>query len=206
MKFRIIQTAFCAVIISALALTGCSERTNEQRYETPADDPAVESSGESTTSSEESTTNSEMSSVDPEPESSGESTVSSSEYVPDELSWRTVPNDELWLDRQILETVEQDRLCAMVDLDLDEEALREEYNELYPNIGENPYHWFRFLCDRGEQIVREFMSDYDLNYEDYEVGRSWSEFSGELNKDTVSMILDDPRVYGILYYPTGFYF
>lgn len=186
MKFKFIKTDgyavfACSVIISALALTGCSERTNEQRYESPADDTTIESNGEGTVSSEDSTASSEES-----------ETSSSDESQP----------DEMLLDQQLLETVEKEKLCVRVYLHMDEEALREEYNEIYPDIGDD--RWYTFLSNRGEQMLREFMSDYDINYEDFSVLSSMARIAGELDRDTVSLMLSDPRVSEIYYYPAGF--
>ncbi len=68
MKFKFIRSAgyavcACFVIISALAFTGCSRLENEQRYESPADDPTIESNEGGMVSSEDSTASSEDSTV-----------------------------------------------------------------------------------------------------------------------------------------------
>lgn len=188
MKFKFIKTDgyavfACSVIISALALTGCSEKTNEQRYESPVNDSTIESNGEGMVSSKDSTASSE--------EGATSSRDESQSY-------------EVRLDQQLLETVEKERLCVRVYLRMDEEALREEYNEIYPDIGDNSHYWYSFLSNRGEQMLKNFMTDYDINYEDFSVLSSMARIAGELDKDTVSLMLNDPRVSEIYYYPAGF--
>ncbi len=174
----------CAAMMSALALTGCSERTNEQRYESPADDTTIESNGEGTVSSEDSTASSEES-----------ETSSSDESQP----------DEMLLDQQLLETVEKEKLCVRVYLRMEVEALREEYKEKYPNIAENDQYWVKFFGNRGEQIIKEFVRDHNIDYESIQpVGVFNCSFCHEFDKDTVSLMLNDPRVSEIYYYPAGF--
>lgn len=187
-NLRATATAF--LLINALLLSGCAEQT-------PA--PGMDTSLELTESNFEYSLNerSEMSVADSSPENiSEDSTSSDNEYQP----YKT----EIFLDQQYLKTVEKGRLHVCVNLWLDDEALRKEFNEIYTDIGDDPIHWFRFLCDRGEQIVRDFMLDYNINYEDFSVLRSNALFNGVLDKDTVSLMLNDLRVTEIVYYPTGF--
>lgn len=179
----------CTVIMSVFAVTGCSEMANDQN-ETPAGDSSIESTGEY--SSEHSEVPVESSSTE---STDGYSTSSDNEYQ---------PYEEKYVDQQYLGTLEQDILDVDVNLCIDEEALRAEYEEKYPDLADNYDYWGRFLIDRGEQIIREFVSDYNINYEELKsVLRMGGTFRYELDKDTISSMLNDSRVATILYYPGG---
>ena len=185
MNFKAIKTMFsaiwwCAIVASVFALAGCSEKENG-RYEMP-----------SCESNEEYSTNSEMPSADSPSETISEDQTNSDEHQ----SYK-----EFRLDQQLLKTVEQEKLYVKLDLRMDDEAIRNEYENKYPNLLEDNYHWFSFLCKSGDKIIRELVSDYNIAYDDLtDVLDFTACFCCELDKDTVSSLLDDPRVYEIVYF------
>lgn len=138
-----------------------------------------------------------MSSADPSPESTDEnSTSSSDEYQ---------PYQEIYLDQQYLETLEQDRLYVRVCLYMDDEAIRADYEKKYPELVGTEVYWnylSRFFSNRGEQMIKDFVSDYNIAYEELEehMFKMGGSFKYELDKDTISTMLNDTRVAEIIYY------
>lgn len=195
MSLKLIKAVVCvcAVIIQAFTLSGCSNNANEP-YEAPSDSSSVESTGEF--SSEDSAISSEQ--------STASSDASSSKPVP----WDTNEKyPEVFLDHQILDFFEEDSLKVKVQLHCDHEAIRAKYEEKYPKLVENQYYWNRFQFNKYEQILRDFLLDYGLNYEElerlYRLSHICTYFDYELDKGTISLMLDDARVRSITYYPNG---
>lgn len=113
--------------------------------------------------------------------------------------------EEVFLNQQLLESIEQDRLYVMVNLHIDEEALRAEFEERYPELAEDYYSWGRFLSSSGDQVISEFVRDYDIDYEELEsVFKMGATFYYELDKDTISSMLNDVRVAEIIYSVGGY--
>lgn len=113
--------------------------------------------------------------------------------------------EEVFLNQQLLESIEQDRLDVKVNLHIDAEALRAEYEERYPELAEDYYSWGRFLSSSGDQVISEFVRDYDIDYEELEsVFKMGATFYYELDKDTISSMLNDSRVAEIIYSVGGF--
>lgn len=187
----------CAAMMSALALTGCSIKTNE-RDETAANTSSAESTGDY------SSENSEALSGDTSSKSTGEVQTSSNDAY---------PGQEIYLDREYLETVERDMLETSIYLRMDEVALLDEYARIYPDlvteismdsfVANDPYHWSSFVCSRGEQMVKDFLIDYGIDYNEKRVLTLMARIAGEFDKNTISSMLDDPRVAEIIYYPEG---
>lgn len=133
------------------------------------------------------------------PENIGNTTSNSLE----EMSYQLY--DEIFLDQHLLKSMEQDRLYVMVNLHIDEEALRAEYEERYPELAEDYYSWGRFLSSSGDQVIEEFVRDYDIDYEDLgSVFKMGASFYYELDKDTISSMLNDTRVAEIIYSVGGY--
>lgn len=134
------------------------------------------------------------------PENIGENSTSGSD---EKMSYQL--HDEIFLDQKLLKSIEQDRLDVMVNLHIDEEALRAEYEERYPELVEDYYSWGRFLSSSGNQVIEEFVLDYDIDYEELEsVFKMGASFYYELDKDTISSMLNDARVAEIIYYVGGY--
>lgn len=57
----------------------------------------------------------------------------------------------------------------------------------------------RFFKEKNDQLVREFLSDYNVAYEDVTVVKLTARISGELEKETISSMLKDSRVAEIIY-------
>ena len=191
MRSKLFKAAVCAcaVIIQAFALSGCSNNANVP-YETSSDSSSVESAGEF--SSEDSAASSEQSTVS--------SDASSSKSVP----WDTNEQyPEVVLDQQILDNIEEDSLDVTVQLYMDDKDIRAEYNEKFPDLVEDNYAWFRFLCNKSEQLIKDFMPDYGLNYEEISCSLSSAYFRWDLDKGTINSMLDDTRVRVIIYHPNG---
>lgn len=113
--------------------------------------------------------------------------------------------EEVFLNQQLLESIEQDRLDVKVNLHIDAEALRAEYEERYPELAEDYYSWGRFLSSSGDQVISEFVRDYDIDYEELEsVFKIRATFYYELDKDTISSMLNDSRVAEIIYSVGGY--
>ncbi|MDE7230885.1 MAG: hypothetical protein K2N56_10435 [Oscillospiraceae bacterium] len=188
MKFRTIQTTILTACLCACitAFSGCSKGANEP-YETPSGDSLTESSDDSSSES------SEMSTDDTLDESSKPQTSSGEEYP------------EIVLNHEYLETVEADILYVWIHLYTDEEALRAEFEEKNPSFIDNDqlyyYYWPKHLDAYGDQIIREFLSDYGIAYEDVDVIGLLSDVHGDFDKSVVSLMLDDPRVEEIFYCP-----
>lgn len=194
MNFKVIKTMFstigvCAIVVSAFALTGCSEQAREWDT-TSICEPGPETSGKYLAIGEKST--------DTFSESAGEAPTSSGEEQ------NGYP--EIDLDLRYLETVEQDRLYVHVFMHMDDEALRAEYEKEYPGKTEDYRNWGRFLSDSGEQLIRDFVCDYNIDYEkldELDVFKMGGRFGKELDKSIVSLMLNDSRVAQIVYYPNG---
>ncbi len=186
MKFRTIQATIITACLCACmtALSGCSKQVNEP-YETPSGDSLTASSADSSSESGEISSNNTLDESSSKPQASKD----------DEYPYKSIR-----LDHEYLETVEQDILNVTITLKMSTEALREEYNKIYPNYTD-PYHWFRFLRNRGEQIVKKFLSDYGIVYDEHAVLESSASFFGDFDKSLVSSMLDDPRVVEIYYEP-----
>ncbi|MCH5196072.1 MAG: hypothetical protein J1F28_05125 [Oscillospiraceae bacterium] len=189
-KPHIILPAF--LLTAALVLSGCTGKTKTP----PVADKDTASESSSDSNSENSTESGEMSSADPSPESTDENSTSSS----DECQ----PYQEIYLDQQYLETLEQDRLYVRVCLYMDDEAIRADYEKKYPELVGTEVYWnylSRFFSNRGEQLIREFVSDYDIDYEEipstFKLGGC---FSCNLDKNTISTMLNDTRVAEIIYH------
>ncbi|MDE6733007.1 MAG: hypothetical protein K2J77_09050 [Oscillospiraceae bacterium] len=186
MNFKVIKMMFSTIVLSAFALTGCSKRADEQHKM-----PAVNSSHESI--GEYSTEGIEMPADDTSSQSGNEPQTSIDE--------ESQPYDEISVDQPFLDSVEQDRLYVRVYLHIDDEALRAEYEEKYPNLVENYNYWGQFLSNSGDQIIREFVCDYDIDYENLEsVFKMGARFGCELDIGTISSMLNDTRVAEIIYY------
>lgn len=189
-KLHITLPAFLFTI--ALILSGCAGQTK-----TPVADNDTSSEFSSDSNSENSTEQGEISADDSSPESTGEtSTSSDDEYQ---------PYQEIILDQQYLETLKEDRLDVKVLLQVDEEAVRADYEKKYPElVGKEVYwnYWWRFLSNRCEQTIKDFVSDYNIAYEELEehVFKIGGSFTYELDKDTISTMLNDTRVAEIIYY------
>lgn len=184
MKLKNIQAMISAICLCAcIAFTGCSERVNTPN-EMPSGDQSVESSDDSSSESSEASSDYTQS----ESESSSSQASSNNEYL------------EIRLDHEYLETVEKDVFNVTINLHIDTEALKNEYNEKYPKLTENNYYWVKFLYDRNEQIIKEFLSDHGIACEDREI-YTLSVIRDEFDKSVLSSMLDDPRVAGIIYYP-----
>lgn len=181
MNIRVLSTiGVCAV---ALALAGCTNKPNKQ-HETPTGDSSlvtIESTGESLKMLDDATSLSNASQT-----SIGE---------------ESQPYDEVPVNQQFLDSAEQDRLYVGVSLHIDEEALRAEFEEKNPNLAEDYYSWGRFLSNSGEQVIKEFVRDYNIDYEALEsVFKMDASFGYELDKGTISSMLNDARVAEIIYY------
>lgn len=211
MRAKFFTPAVCAAVMLTISFCGCSNNANEP-YEMPSDSSSVESivvnsseessdsSEESFDSSEQSTDSSEQSTASSDTslgESIGSDPESDSEWGPYE------PYREIWVDDEFLKTVEEDTLNVLVVLYSNEEATRAEYKEKYPKIADNPYYWTDFLCNKNEQLVREFLSDYNIAYEDIGKLLTSADIYGELEKGTISLMLKDPRVSEIIYTTGG---
>lgn len=188
MNFKIIQativTCVCVAALSALTLTSYSEGSNKQR-ETSADVSSLQSVDERLMSNK-------IQVVD---------TTSESDVEDWTINDENQPYKEVRLDQQLLETVNKDKLYVQVHLRMDEEAIRSEYNETYPNCAEDYNHWFRHLCKSGDQMVKELVSDYGITYENLEPVYKFSGyFCCELDKSEISTLLADSRVCEIVYF------
>lgn len=181
----------CTVIMSVFAVTGCSETENDQN-EMPAGDSSIESTGEY--SSEHSEAPVESSSTHSEASVESSSTESNSTSSNDKYQ----PYEEILVDQQFLDSVEQDILDVSIGLYMDVDALRDEYKKIYPNSDFAGDRWINFLCNRGEQIAKEFLSDYDIAYEDVNVRELTLFIYGEIDKSVISSMLDDPRIVAIV--------
>ena len=192
MKFRTIQTTILTACLCACitAFSGCSGRANEP-YDVPSGDSLTESSDESSSESDE-MSGSEISNNDISSESSSKPQTSS--------NWELY--EEVRLDHEYLETVEDDMLYVWIHLYMDEEALREEYNEIYPNYTDT-HHYFVFLHNRGEQMAKDFLLDYDITFDEVSVICSSATITDYFDKSKVASMLDDLRVSSITYLPSG---
>lgn len=194
MRYKLLQMTYivCAytVMASVFALTGCSEQARESDT-TSICEPGSETSGKYLASGEKST-------ADTSSESASEASTCSGEEQ------NGYP--EIDLDQRYLETVGQDRLYVHVFMHMDDEALRAEYEKEYPGQTEDYRNWGRFLSDSGEQLIRDFVCDYNIDYEkldELDVFKMGGRFGKELDKSTVSLMLNDSRVAQIVYYPNG---
>ncbi|MDE7230883.1 MAG: hypothetical protein K2N56_10425 [Oscillospiraceae bacterium] len=199
MKFRTIQTTIFTVCLCACvtAFSGCSKGANEP-YEMPSGDSSLESSGEYSDESSE-TSGSEISDDDISSESSSKPQTSS--------NWELY--EEVRLDHEILGAVEDHVLYVWIHLYMDEEVLRAEFEEKNPRLVEleneilYTRYFYLYLYDYGEQISREFLSDYGITWDEVSVMCSSARISGYFDKSKAASMLDDLRVSGITYLPSG---
>ena len=114
------------------------------------------------------------------------------------------------LDQELLKTLEEDKPCVMVYLHFDIEAARNEYKETYPKIKNDPIYLCRFLSKRANKLVCEVASDYGIIFVEPKIWVMMVSFWCKPNKDTISLLLNDPRVIAIYYsvgeYPAGYDF
>lgn len=166
------------------AVTGADEKTEGEVFNSSQSDF---SDTEETTSEE--TTSEETTPVNLPPETTEEETYND--------FWRPSFDDPVFLDQELLKTVEEDKPSVTVYLYLDEEAAISEYKETYPNILNDPLNWSKFLTERADKIVREVESDYGIKYVGAYLWGIVVYFSCNIDKETISLLLNDPRVIGI---------
>ena len=166
------------------AVTGADEKTEGEVFNSSQSDF---SDTEETTSEE--TTSEETTPVNLPPETTEEETYND--------FWLPSFDDPVFLDQELLKTVEEDKPSVKVYLYLDEEAAISEYKETYPNILNDPLNWSKFLTERADKIVREVESDYGIKYVGAHIWGIVVSFSCNIDKETISLLLNDPRVIGI---------
>ena len=190
MKFRTIQkTVLTACLCACMtAFGGCSNGANEP-YDMPSGDSMTESSDDSSSESSEIST-------DDMPDESSKPQESSVEEYP-----------EIVLDHEYLKTVDGDILDVEIYLHMDEEARRAEFEMKYPElIGKDVYYyyWPRYLWNYSERISQELLNDYNIAIEELRstilISGHWR---GNFDKEMLSLLLDDPRIREIIYYPNG---
>ena len=184
-----------SVLIISCALTACSKPSNPAV--TGADEKTegeVFNSSQSDFSDTEETTSEETTSEETTPVNLPPETTEEETY--NDL-WRPSFDDPVFLDQELLKTVEEDKPSVTVYLYLDEEAAISEYKETYPNILNDPLNWSKFLTERADKIVREVESDYGIKYVGAHIWGIVVSFSCNIDKETISLLLNDPRVIGI---------
>ncbi len=184
-----------SVLIISCALTACSKPSNPAV--TGADEKTegeVFNSSQSDFSDTEETTSEETTSEETTPVNLPPETTEEETYND---FWRPSFDDPVFLDQELLKTVEEDKPSVTVYLYLDEEAAISEYKETYPNILNDPLNWSKFLTERADKIVREVESDYGIKYVGAYLWGIVVYFSCNIDKETISLLLNDPRVIGI---------
>ena len=197
-----------SVLIISCALTACSKPSNPAV--TGADEKTegeVFNSSQSDFSDTEETTSEETTSEEKTPDNLQPETTEEETYND---FWLPSFDDPVFLDQELLKTLEEDKPCVMVYLHFDIEAARNEYKETYPKIKNDPIYLCRFLSKRANKLVCEVASDYGIIFVEPKIWVMMVSFRCKPNKDTISLLLNDPRVIAIYYsvgeYPAGYDF
>lgn len=179
-----------SVLVISCALTACSKPSNPAAVSTDEKtEGEVFNSSQSDFSDMEQTTSEETTPVNLPPET-----------IEEEQTYKFNHYEEIPINQQLLKTLKGDKLYIRVYLYLDEEVVRSEYKEAYPNISDDYMHWWNFFCERGDKIIREVASDYGIDYEELSYPLNFFAcFFYEFDKDTISSLLIDPRVETVVY-------